>query len=214
MGAPDPNNLVSDRGVLEQMFGSTPNLLGKLPIDVIVSETPRYESEITERPLEEGFDATDARIARPTSVSLECILSNAPTNVEDIAKNAISGKWSFSTWREKFAELKELNRTNATLTATTPLDTYVDYMIGSLVIDRRASTANALFFTCEIKQARFVVTERSDVDESAIPQERKAEQKSKNDKTKKKKNLGKKQTTEAPAKSESVLSKLGKAVGI
>jgi len=141
-------------------------------------------------------------------------LTDAPTNVEDIASQVLSGKWNFSSWREKYAELKELNRTSAAITVTTPLDTYVDFMIASIAIDRRASTGAALFFTCELRQVRFVSTEISEVDESAIPQEKKAEQKKNNDKKKKPKNKGKKQASEAPAKSESVLSKLGKAIGI
>jgi hypothetical protein len=214
MGTPDVNNLISDRGELAQLFGSTPNLIGEIPIDVLVSETPRYESEITQRPLEAGFEATDARIARPTSVSLECILTDTPTDFISLASQALSGKWSLQGWREKYAELMELNRTNATIDVTTPLDTYSGYMISSLSIDRRSSTGGALFFTCEIVQVRFVATDISQVDESAIPKEKREEQKTKKRKTDPDKNKGKKQTKEAPASSDSILLKLGKAADI
>jgi len=220
MGVAALSNLITNRDLLKDLFGSVPNLLGEIPIDVLVSESPVYAHDITKRPVEAGFDAADSRVARPIGVDLECIFTDPPQDAIAMLSATVaaikSGKWISSSWREKYSELLRLDRENKKITVTTPLDTYPDLMITSLAIDRKASTSNALFFRISLEQIKTVASEIATVAPEDIPQDKEKKKKTQKAKNKdsKTQNEGTKSTETAPAKSESVLSKLGKMVGV
>ncbi len=54
-------------------------LIGDLQVDVLYSEELILESDITERPVEAGFDVTDARVLKPWGLRMEGIFSSIQT---------------------------------------------------------------------------------------------------------------------------------------
>ena len=99
MSAPSVANIITDPTSLKDLFRSTPILIGDVKIDVLISETPVYDFEVTGRPVEAGLDVTDARIAKPIALTLECIIT------DDIFELSVSSALSMldgiQTWQDK-----------------------------------------------------------------------------------------------------------------
>lgn len=180
MGIPSPANIVSDPSSLMDMFKSTPILIGEVVVDVLVSETPVYDFEVTARPVEAGLDVTDARIAKPVSLTLECIITD--DIIELSLASALSLLGGIQTWQDKKNKLFELKDSNQLIDVITPLDTYDDMVIASLQIDQTKSTSTALFFRISFKNIKLVKTAFGLVDDSAIPEAKKKKKKSKHKK--------------------------------
>jgi len=213
--------IVTGLSELKNMFVSTPVLIGDLPIDVLLDETPVFNWDITERPVEGGSDITDHRLERPVGLILECIFTNSELGISNVvsgAANVITGgaigtALSLDTWQDKKDALYSLMRESQRLDITTPLDTYTNMMISSVRPNQNASNADAFFFRVELKEVDVISTEIIEIDESAIPKELKKKKKKKNndskDKTQKQQNKGTKQGTEADKRTP-----LAKFVGV
>jgi len=181
---------------LRDFFGINPVLIGDLPIDVLRSETPVYDYNLTEHPVESGFDVTDARVARPIGVTLECILTDTDLSASAVGFAALNNTLGFDSWKDKRDRLKEIMESSEVVDVVTPLDKYESMTITSLRMDQTPNTAMALFFRVDLREIRFVSSLITGVDEAAVPKKKKAK-KPDNDsdkKTKQEVDKGTKQT--------------------
>lgn len=202
--------LIKNVNDLKEYFGLGKVLIDDLAVDVLRSETPVYDFELTEKPVESGFDVNDARIAKPIGVTLELILTDAELSASAVGINLLNDTLEFSTWKEKRDRLFEIKDSNEVVDVVTPLNKYESMVITSLRIDQTKDTARALFCRIDFRELRVVSSLITGVDDAAIPKKKKAKKPS-NDadkKTKQKKDLGTKQTSEATPKQQSILSSL------
>jgi hypothetical protein len=180
MGIPSPAGIVSNPSSLMDIFRSTPILIGDIVVDVLVSESPVYDFDITARPVEAGLDITDARIAKPVALALECIITD--DIIELSLSSALSLLGGIQTWKDKKNKLFELKDSNQLIDVITPLDTYDDMSIASIQIDQNKSNSTALFFRISFKNIKLVKTAFGLVDDSAIPEAKKKKKKTKHKK--------------------------------
>ena len=204
-------NLITDRDALAKMFGSTPNLIDDIAIDIITSETPTYDNVLTERPVEAGIDVTDSKVRKPIALSLSCILTDTPRDIQTVLASAAQGTFNLDKWRDKWGALKELKDLKTVITVTTPLDTYTDMVLVSVRPNVTASSGDALFFDCEFKELRIVQSEIAQVSEDAIPKKKKKKNKKKKHKDKDKKKSETK--NQGSKRSKSVLKSVTDKVG-
>jgi len=204
--------IITNPKELKKLFGSTPNLIDDVEVDLIISESPSYDNTITERPVEAGLDVTDMKVRKPTGLSLSCIFTDTPKDIKTIITTAATGTLNFDKWRDKWTSLKEKIELKTVITVVTPLDTYYNMILVSCNPNVTASSGDALFFDCIFKEVRFVSSEIADVDEDAIPKEKKKKAKKKKNKDKDKKKESEK--NQGSKKSKSVLKsgveKIGK----
>jgi len=199
--------LITNVQELREKFGFTPILIGELAVDVLKSETPSYDFEITDHPVEGGQNVTDNNIARPIGLTLDCIFTDTDFSGSAAGKALANGTFSVATWQDKRDKLFEIKDAREVIDVQTPLDTYLSMAIQSISIDRQASTANALFCRIVFKEVRIVDSEVVEVDLSEVPQEEKKEkQKKANRKTKKDQDKNKQQTREPTTQENSILA--------
>lgn len=182
MGTPSAANLITDREELKTYFGSTPNLIGDVPVDVLRNEAAQYTFLTTDHPVEDGASMTDARIKQPDAVRLSCIISN---DLSDVSIGSITQvvRGRTQTWREKLARLFEIRDNNELIEVTTPLQVYTNLTITNLNIEQTPETSQALFFTVELKKLRLVSAQLEQVSASSIPKRKKKKKTDDNDKT-------------------------------
>lgn len=194
MGTPSAANLITDREELKTYFGSTPNLIGDVPIDVLSREANSNTYLTTDHPVEDGASMTDARIKNPEIARLTCIISDDLSDVS-IGSIAQTVRNKIQTWREKLVRLYEIRDSNELIEVTTPLQTYTDMTITSINVEQTPETSQALFFTVELKKLRLVTAKLEQVSAASIPKRKKKKKTDDNDKmddkTKKKQERGK-----------------------
>jgi hypothetical protein len=173
MGIAQAANLITDRDALKSFFGTTPNLIGDLPVDVIRRENNVNDFNITEHPTEDGASMTDARIKNAEIVRLECTITDDFSDVS-IGSIVSAVKGGTQTWREKLVTLEEIRDSNELITVTTPFQTYENRTIKSIIIEQTPDTSQALVFTLELKELRIVTAQLEQVSEASIPKRKKA----------------------------------------
>jgi hypothetical protein len=141
-----------------------------IELDATISESHNGEVEVTEHPVEEGFNVTDHARAKPDVLTLTGIISNTPLNrTQALRKVADQSGFVFETSagtaqkvgapgyaEEAFAKLQALRTSGKVLTVQTRYRSYTDMLLTSLVVPRDASTGDALKFTAVFKHVRIV----------------------------------------------------------
>jgi hypothetical protein len=192
---------------LRDYFGVNPVLIGDLPVDVLRSETPVFDFNLTEHPVESGFDITDARIERPIGVTLEVILTDTELSASAVGFAALNDTLGFDTWKDKRDRLYEIKNSSEIIDVVTPLDKYESMVITSLRVDQTPQTARALFARIDFREIRVVKSQITGVDDNAVSALTRSK-KPDNDADKKikdKKDLGTKQAKDATEKQKSIL---------
>jgi len=216
MGFAQAINLIKDPVALARFFGFVPVIVGDIIVDVLVSETPVYDYDITEHPVEAGLDVTDNRVERPASLILECILTDIALSPQAIAgavaSGVLAGGFPPLSWQDKYSALLDLADKNDIVDVFTPLNVYSSMMITSVRPNQTKDTANALFFTIELREIRTVASEINVVDPSQIPKKIKEQEKPENTeaakKTAPKSKKGPQGKTETTEKNSSTLNDL------
>jgi hypothetical protein len=215
MGFPSAGNLISDPSSIRQSMGLVASKIGDVIVDVVRSYSPPRESEITDRPVEAGFDITDARIIKPQSITMDIILTDPDFSGANLAKAALSGTFTQQLtmgWRDKRDRLYEIFNTNELIEIATTEAVYSSMMLIDIRPERRAATANAFFCTIEAREVKIVSSEMAIVDATSVP--KKVQKKETDDhKTagKRKKppsNKGKKKGETATTKKSSILNSM------
>lgn len=206
MAITEVQGIISDPSKLKDIFGSTPNLIDDIVIDVILSETPIYSWDIPKHAVEAGTKVGDSRYKKPISLTLDCILTDPDLSVSGIAKSLLAGENPFTqaTWQEKRDALTDLMDQNKFIDVVTPNDTYDGLMITDVkpIFDKDKS--KAYFFRVVFEKVPVVSSEIVSVDESDIPVKNKPAAK----KTAKKTKAGKKTVQTASEKRSSILNNI------
>ena len=190
---------------LRDYFGLNPVLIADLSIDVLRSETPIYDFEVTEHPVESGFEIADARIARPIGVTLEIILTDTELSASAVGFAALENSLGYDTWRDKRDRLYEIKDSNELIDVVTPLGTYESVTISSIRIDQTPSTSQALFCRVDFREVRIVSTEINNVNDDEVSKLKRAKKNDSKKKINSKKDKGTKQTQDSTPKQQSLL---------
>lgn len=171
MGFPTPANVVEDKK--NQFFGSTPVLLStekqELVVDVLTEERPDFTWEITEHPIEEGLSINDARIQRPTMLTLECTFLDPDLSANGVARQAINGTWSAESWKDKQARLFRMASESDVIKVITPFKTYNSMVIESITPTVTAATGDAFVATVALKEVVRVSSALSETTSDQVP---------------------------------------------
>ena len=173
--------------------------IDSIELDASISETHSSTVDVTEHPVESGFNVSDHARPAPESIQIEAFVSNTPFSIDSphagdyTSPVGITYGWQSLSRGEPdradiaYSALRDLKDLGAIITVVTALRTYEDMIITSLTVPRDADTGNGLRFSISLKQVRVV-----DAQTAVVP---KGE-----DKVKKKVDLNKKATekTELP----------------
>lgn len=205
--------LITSVDELKSFFGLVPILIGELPVDILHSETPVYEYELSDHPAESGTDMTDNRRAKPIGVTLDITLTDTSLSPSSVGTALISGTFSLQTWMDKKDKLYDIMRNDEVVDVVTDLDTYNSQVITLLTPSRTPQNSKSFRCTIAFKQIRIVSSSVSIIDPSSIPKALKEKETTSQKETAKKKNKpkapqGKKDLKTPKAKQQSMLLKL------
>lgn len=139
-----------------------------IDIDVSLSESHSYETDVTKNPVEEGAPICDNIINKSPKINIKGLCS--PLKMEYLggmtsmsAKSFIQNKWQ---------KLLKLRDSKETLILYTGLDTYPDMIMTSLSTTRDISNANHLEFTATFEQIKTVPVAYTTVSQASIPKKK------------------------------------------
>ena len=176
----DIKNLVTDRKELQDLFGSTPTMIGdELSVDVLIRESPVFDAEVGEHSLQAGLDATDNRVKRPVGVVLQGILTNTELSLAATFDAVLSeAPLEFVSWQEKRDLFMGIHHNSQIVDITTPDWFYPNMQLISLRGDITGDNSeNSFFFTAEFREANIVSTQVIEIDEALIPKRKKKKKK-------------------------------------
>ena len=184
------------------LYKRTRSALGAIELDCTISETHEGAVDVTEFPVEDGFDITDHARPRAETVSLEAFVSNTPIPFNSEQADVSLAQYPYSrgvvAWNSKsqllmeqagevdpatraYNEVLRIKNAGELVTLTTSLRTYEDMLITNVSVPRSAAVGNGLQFTVSLKELRVV---NAQVERFVVAE----------DKAKKKQDLSKKAT--------------------
>lgn len=172
------------------VYRKSPTKIDEIELDCSISESHVGEVEVTEHPVEEGFNVTDHSRPKPDSLTLEGIVSNTPFNrtqrkraikllgTSQFQSNSIEDqKQGVAGYAEAaYAKLRDLRDTGKIITVVTQIRTYKNMVMTSLTIPRDGKTGDALRFSASFKQIRVV---KNKATKKVVSKEPKAQPKAK-----------------------------------
>lgn len=82
---------------LTLLFGRKGAKIGELQLDATIRESHKYDAEITDYPVEEGFDINDNIRKMPEQYDMEGIVTNSPiSGITDFVVDIVTGNTNFS----------------------------------------------------------------------------------------------------------------------
>lgn len=126
-----------------------------LDIDVSLSETHSYESDITKNPVEKGSPISDNIVFKQPKITVKGLCS--PSKLSFLGGLTAMSERSFI--QNKWQELLKLHHSGETLTLFTGLDVYPDMIMATLNKTRDSSNANHLEFTATFERIKIVPVE-------------------------------------------------------
>jgi hypothetical protein len=136
-------------------------------VDAIVREHPRAKATATEHPVESGVAVTDHVRAGPRTLSLEGVISDAPTRVPGTHMDGVTGEQrdgvlTFSAPFDRTRPIRDvfvaLVESGTLVTIRTGFDVYEGFVLVSFETQREGP-AGALAFTLDAQQIRIVESE-------------------------------------------------------
>lgn len=135
--------------------------LGTIAIDAAITETHSFSGEITQFPVESGATIIDHKRINPITLSLECVVSDAPLGpIKQIRDNETAGQLP-SVF--VLAQLEELHKSAQPFDVTTSLRVYKNMQFTSIEVTREATSGKALAFTASLQQFDIVTVQRIQV---------------------------------------------------
>lgn len=159
------------------LYKRTRSALGSIELDCTISETHEGAVDVTEFPVEDGFDIADHARPKAETVSLEAFVSNTPIPFDAEQADASLASYPYSRgvveWSSKsqllmeqagavdpatraYNEILRIKNAGELITLTTSLRTYEDMLITSVSVPRSAQVGNGLQFTVSLKELRIV----------------------------------------------------------
>lgn len=124
-------------------------------IDCAVTEEHSDENEITQHPVETGADIVDHIRRKPSTVSIQGIVSDTPLP----AIEALRSETTLPS-QEAIEKLTALNLARETFNVTTSLRSYDNMALVSLSIPRDVKTGDALTFNARFQEVILVTNNR------------------------------------------------------
>lgn len=128
------------------------------PMDLAVSESHSFTSEVSEHPVESGANIADHIRPLPEDVDLECIVSDTPigTIASDPTRQR-AGADSPLPSEDAYAHLLAIRNARRPVTIETSLGVFTSMALVSLTVPRSVETSGGLFFSASFH--RIVVAE-------------------------------------------------------
>lgn len=173
MPIPSVTDIVVNLDDLTAIFGLNAALIGDVVVDVLTSYTPGRSADVSEHPVEAGLDIANARVIRPQTITMECILTDPDYSGANVAKAALSGSLGnlVTSWRDKRDRLEELFESNTLLNVSTYEKKYSNMVITGMIPDRRSATSGGYFVTVELREIRVVDSDFFTISQDDVPKE-------------------------------------------
>lgn len=138
------------------------------PIDVAITQTPSFESDLTDHPVEQGSDVTDNIRTKPVSFEIEGIVSDTPLGLvaQDPSRQQSAGQPLPS--QDAYRRLFDIWSNKRFVTLETDFGKFENMAVTRLTMPRSKDTGKALHFTGTFRQLRLVTNNRTTV-RMAIP---------------------------------------------
>ena len=207
---------IAEPSTLAAMFGFTPILLGpagqELMIDVLESEAPEYSFEITSDPVECGSEISDHIFEKPSSLTLDIVLTDFQFSAKNIISGILNGNLSLATWYDKKDALYKIKDAKQLVNASTPMHFYQNYLIESISPSASAQSGNCFRCRVVLRSVNIVASLIGYIDPSLLPVELQSATKNASKKTQGAQNKGAAQTGES-GKSATSVGNTGDAYG-
>lgn len=151
------------------LFRAGPAIIDTIVLDVTISESHDGETEVTDHPVETGFDVNDHARPKPDMLTLEGVVSVTPLNRKRRLAVEESGIIDFTSTKlaeplgddpgyvqQAYQTLRQLRETGKIITVFTGLRIYDDMIMTRLSIPRDGKTGDALRFSASFKQIKIV----------------------------------------------------------
>lgn len=193
--------------------------IGSIRFDATLQETHQDSSDITEHPVEGGFNVSDHIRQKPPTLTLTGIISNTPLSSEQAQRVVSAGGGVTVTTKasaaqpegatgyaqKAYSELRSL-AVGQLVRVVTATRTYENMAIADITVPRDPRTGDALFFQIQLRQVRIVQNKTT---RRVTAKETKAQQKQKTGKQLPKEDTTKKSIAYSAAEKLGLLDKLG-----
>jgi len=145
-----------------ESFSPDPNasfvMIDTFWIDVFIKEDHTFTNEVTDFPVESGGSISDNIRPRPTTLTVEGVVSNTPVSPQLVQRNESYGKKSAEF---AYALLLSVWNRRDTVTIRTSLATFKNMALEELSIPRSAGHPDAFIFTAKFKQIKTTTNART-----------------------------------------------------
>lgn len=129
-------------------------------LDVLLSEKFTERTTTTEHPVEEGADPTDHVRTQPSTLQLEAIITNTPTNLDEQNTRGVVSSGDTGYAGRQYKELQALKFGRAVVVET-GARTYKNMQLTELAQSRDSKTGTqSIQFTAQFKEIIIVSTEQ------------------------------------------------------
>jgi len=143
--------------------------IGNVKVDAVLNELHRFDSTITENPVEDGTIYSDHVILHPVSYEMTGRVTDASLSLLDLR--------AAGTAADAFSALVTLQRTTERFTLVTGINVYENMILEGLSFPRRAEDGRSIRFDCVVREILVVGDEAAtnrdriagDVQHSALP---------------------------------------------
>jgi hypothetical protein len=159
-----------------------PAQIDTLVLDCSITETHTVANDVTEHPVETGFNVTDHVRAKPDELTIEGIVTNTPFSQTQRTRivQALGITFASATDADQilgqpgyaeaaYTSLRDVRDSGRLITITTSLRTYENMVMTSLVVPRNKDVGDALRFTAQFKRVRVVSNKLAAAKKSSSP---------------------------------------------
>jgi hypothetical protein len=116
--------------------------VGTIDLDVTITEQHRYNSRVTNYPVEDGTIVSDHIINEPDTLTLQALVTDTPLSILSLPNRSV----------DVFNRLIEIQQKRELITVITGLKIYDSMAITSLDVPRNLTTGQSLTFTIELQK--------------------------------------------------------------
>lgn len=129
-------------------------------MDVVLHEDHKFESDVTEYPVESGSTISDNVRPRPIVITMECLVSNSPIGFLSSRHPNAPGGGSSDPADDAYEHLQKIRDRRNPVTIRTSLRTFDNMVLKDLSIPRSQGRGDELRFTATFQQIITVTNKR------------------------------------------------------
>jgi hypothetical protein len=142
--------------------------IGTLTIDCVVSESHKYDSDVTAYPTEDGASISEHIYNRPFKLSLSGVVSDTPVPSSFSSYIPTPQTHDQPLSKQAYDYLLELRNQRTVFTVVTGLQVYANMAFENITFDRDKDTGKALSFSVELTQIKKVSAQTKNVSRAKI----------------------------------------------